>query len=130
MRTQFGILALVTVATGCSFIARGPDQYRADTRSVLETQNAQVKACYDDALQQNPAQSGKVVVNFTVEKKTGQFTNIAVDPNASTAPDRLQQCVVKAVEGLKLAPEDRRDGEATFEWVFRGPDPEPGKPAA
>jgi hypothetical protein len=28
--------------------------------------------------------------------------------------------VVSAIEGLQLTPEDRRDGEATFTWVFKG----------
>ena len=48
--------------------------------------------------------------------------NVAADPNQSTAPDNLQNCVVKALEGVKLDPPDQREGQATFEWVFRGPE--------
>jgi hypothetical protein len=114
--------------SACSFIARGEDQYRSDTRAVLETKNSEITACYDQALASNPAQSGKVTVNFTVEKKTGTVTNVAVDPAQTTAPEGLQQCVIAALEGLKLTPEDRRDGQATFTWVFKGQGG--GKPAA
>jgi hypothetical protein len=130
MHKSITLLSLLAVTTACSFIARGEDQYRSDTRNVLEQRTSEVRACYDNALAQNPAQSGTVVVNFTVEKKTGKLTNVAVDPNQTTAPDSLSNCVVNAVDGLTLTPEDRRDGLAEFRWVFRGPDGGAGKPAA
>ena len=119
MRKSILFVCLGALA-GCSFIARGEDQYREDTRALLQTKNAEIQSCYDRQLEQNPAQSGTVVVNFTVEKKTGALTNVSTDPS-STAPEPLQQCVVQAIEGLALTPEDRRDGVATFQWVFRGP---------
>lgn len=122
MRKIIATLSLVAFASGCSFIARGEDQYRNDTRALLETKNPAVTSCYDQALAENPAQSGKVTVNFTVEKKTGKLTNVSVDPEQTTAPESLQTCVVNAVDGLTLTPEDRRDGLATFTYVFRGPD--------
>ena len=124
---SLSLLSLLGTAA-CTFIARGEDQYRTDTRAVLETKNSEIRGCYDSALASNPAQSGKVVVNFTVEKKTGKLTNIAVDPNETTAPESLQNCVVSALEGLVLTPEDRRDGQATFTWAFSGPNAA-GKPA-
>jgi hypothetical protein len=127
MKTTTAIAFLTLLSTGCSFYARSTDQYRADTRTELEKQNSSIQGCYDTALAANPAQSGKVVVTFTVEKKTGAIMNVAADPNQSTAPDNLQNCVVKALEGLKLDPPDQREGQATFEWVFRGPEG-PGKP--
>ena len=113
-------LALLST-TACSFIARGEDQYRTDTRAVLESRSADIKACYDNAIASDPSLAGEVVVNFTVEKKTGALTNISADPNASTAPEALQNCVVSSLEGLTLTPEDRRDGQATFTWAFMGP---------
>ena len=120
MRKTIASLIMLSTLGACSFIARGEDQYRDDTRALLETKNSDVKACYDRALASNPAQSGNVVVNFTVEKKTGALMNVAADPDQSTAPANLQNCVVGALEGLALTPEDRRDGQATFTWVFRG----------
>ncbi len=120
MRKSIVIISLITFAGGCTFIARGEDQYRSDTRAVLETKNSEIKSCYDAALAQNPAQSGTVTVNFTVEKKTGKLTNITTVPEETTAPETLQNCVVNAIDGLVLTPEDRRDGIATFTWVFRG----------
>jgi len=127
MKTSIALALLVATSAGCQFYARSTDDYRNDTRTVLETQNPSIQSCYDTALAANPAQSGKVVVTFTVEKKTGNIMNVAADPNQSTAPDNLQNCVVKALEGLKLDPPDQREGQATFEWVFRGPEA-PGKP--
>lgn len=131
MRKSITLLTLLAVTAGCSFIARGEDQYRADTRAVLETRTAEIKSCYDNALAQNPAQSGTVVVNFTVEKKTGKLTNVAVDPDQTTAPETLSNCVVNAIDGLVLTPEDQRDGIAEMKFVFRGEAATPaGKPAA
>jgi hypothetical protein len=127
MNKLIAITVLAAVSAGCSFYARSTDQYRTDTRAELEKTNSSVQSCYDTALAANPAQSGKVVVTFTVEKKTGNLMNVAADPNQSTAPDNLQNCVVQALDGLKLDPADQREGQATFEWVFRGPD-QPGKP--
>ncbi len=114
------ILASVAITSGCSFIARGEDQYRTDTRAVLETKNSDIRACYDKELAGNPGLNGDVVVQFTVEKKTGTITNVAA-AEGSTAPDSLQTCVVTALEGLVLTPEDRRDGQATFTYTFSGP---------
>lgn len=114
------ILASVALSMGCSFIARGEDQYRTDTRTLLETRNADIRSCYDNELANNPALSGDVVVNFTVEKKTGTIMN-ATAAEGSTAPESLQTCVVTAVDGLALTPEDRRDGSATFTYTFTGP---------
>ena len=118
MRKFIAISAIALV--GCSFHARSTEDYKKDTRKLLSSKDGEIKACYDAQLAANPAQSGKVVVKFTVEKKTGKLTNIAADPNQSTAPENLQKCVTDALAGLKLQPEDRRDGDATFTWVFKG----------
>ena len=120
MRRNIALFTLLTVVAGCSFIARGEDQYRTDTRTLLETRNAQVKSCYDAALEASPNASGDVIVEFTVEKKTGTITNVTV-ADGSSAPAPLQDCVVKALEGLVLTPEDRRDGQATFTYTFSAP---------
>ena len=114
------ILASVALSMGCSFIARGEDQYRTDTRALLETRNADIRACYDKELANNPGLNGDVVVQFTVEKKSGTITNVAA-AEGSSAPESLQTCVVTALEGLALTPEDRRDGQATFTYTFSGP---------
>jgi hypothetical protein len=117
MRKNIVTMCLITMA-GCSFMARGEDQYRQDTRAELEKHNAEIKSCYDNALAQDPNMSGTVVVNFSVEKKTGKFTQVSADPSQSTAPETLQNCVVNTIDGLVLMPEDRREGQATFSYVF------------
>ncbi len=115
------IIGLASMSTGCSFIARGEDQYRTDTRALLETRNADIRACYDRELDGNPSLSGDVVVQFTVEKKTGTISNVTA-AEGSSAPEALTNCVVGALEGgLALTPEDRRDGQATFTYSFSGP---------
>ena len=120
MRRNIVILTLLGATAGCSFIARGEDQYRTDTRTLLETRNAQIKSCYDQQLASSPNASGNVIVEFTVEKKTGTLSNIHAT-EASTAPAPVQDCVVQALEGLQLTPEDRRDGQATFTYTFTAP---------
>ena len=115
------IILLASILPGCTCIARDTETYKKDTRTVLEGKNDAIKSCYDSALAANPAQSGNVVVTFIVEKKTGTITNVAADPNKSTAPEGLQQCVVTALEGLVLDPADQREGQATFTWTFSGP---------
>lgn len=119
MRNAIASLLVLSMA-GCSFIARSEEDYKTDTRKLLSSKDGEIKACYDAQLATNPAQSGKVVVKFTVEKKTGKITNVAADPDQSTAPEGLQGCITSALDGLALKPEDRRDGEATFTWVFQG----------
>lgn len=122
MRNTIVSFILLSVGlTACAGIKRGPDQYRDDTRSLLETRNTQVKACYDNALAADPELDGKVVVDFNVGKKTGVIYKISVDEEKSTAPPALQNCIVKAIDGLKLDPVDRKEGDAEFTWVFTTP---------
>lgn len=112
------LLILLPISTlACSFHARSPDQYRDDTRALLESRGGKIKDCYRDALEATNETTGTVTVNFTVEKKTGQLSNIRA-AEQSTAPEPLRECVVKALEGLSLSPPDARDGVATFRYEF------------
>ena len=104
---------------GCSFHARDADSYRKATRELLETRNPDIKGCYDAELKQNPAAAGTVLVKFNVQKESGKLINIAVAEGSSSAPASLQQCVVKAIDGLALDPPDEREGDATFQWEFQ-----------
>jgi hypothetical protein len=115
---------LMLISSGCSFYARDADSYRTDTRELVDTRGGDVKDCYDVALEADKTVSGTVVVNFTVEKKTGKILNPVVDPT-STAPAELSKFVLNAVDGLSLAPADAREGQATFTWRFEVGDPKP-----
>lgn len=119
-RIWFRLLAVSVLSgvTGCSFYARGPEDYRKDTRALLETRNPQIKTCYDEALKSSTGASGTVVVNFTVEEKTGKIKDPTVLPR-STAPAPLGECIVNALDGLALEPPDQRKGDATFTWEFQ-----------
>jgi hypothetical protein len=58
-------------------------------------------------------------VQFIVQKATGVIADPRVDPTRSSAPPALGQCVVKAIDGLALAPPDRNEGRATFTYEFK-----------
>jgi hypothetical protein len=115
-------LLLTVVSTGCSFYARDAEDYKKVTRELVETKNTSIKDCYDVALATNETVSGSVVINFTVEKKTGKIMNPVFDPKSS-APADLSQCVVSAIDGLILDPPDAREGQATFTWNLEAAPP-------
>ena len=110
---------LIATVAACGGTARGLEAYRTDTSSLLETRNAQLQSCYDDALKTDAKMAGTVTVQFIVAKKTGMIENAQVDASKSTAPPALGQCVVKAVDGLVLAPADKNEGRATFTYEFK-----------
>ena len=124
------LLAGSAVVPGCTCVARDAETYKADTRNLLETKNAQLKSCYDDALKADPALDGTVVVKFKVEKKTGKIIDTAVDSGRTKAPESLSKCIVEAVDGLTLDPVDQRDGMATFSWTFKANEPKPAEEAS
>lgn len=113
-----GMLSVAALATACGAGARLPENYKQDTRTLLETRNSDIKACYDTALAQDKTLSGKVVVHFIVEAETGLVKEAAVLPE-STAPESLSSCIVNAISGLTLEPPDVNDGDATFMWEFQ-----------
>ncbi len=123
------LIAAASLATvvGCAY--RSPEMYRDDTTKVLETKNQAIHACYDDFLKGSPGAGGKVTVNFEVETEGGKIQNVVVNKPATTAPDALGECVKKNIEGLVIAPPDKRTGQATYVYEFSVP-ASPGAPAA
>jgi hypothetical protein len=113
----FIVVPALLGAAGCEFRARSPEDYRNDTRALLETRSPQIQRCYDDVLVTHPNASGSVVVGFTVTEASGTVANPRLLPE-STAPAALGECVVKALDGLALKPPDERQGDATFLWEF------------
>lgn len=113
-----GALLLALGLTGCSFFARGPDQYKSAVRSVLDTKSPDVEACYRRAHDANAEVKGTVTVHFFVEPQTGALTQPTVVKEQSTADETLQRCVLDSLGGLKLDPADQRKGDATFVWSF------------
>jgi hypothetical protein len=115
MNTRAGLRTIICTAaalaaTAC--IARGPDDYRQVTRSLVDTKKAEIEGCFAGG-------KGKVVVNFTVEKKSGKITNPAVDSAKTTAAEGVGECVAEKIEGLALSEPDMRDGAASFTWQVR-----------
>jgi hypothetical protein len=101
------IAVIALIAGGC--IARGPDDYRTVTRGLIDTRQAEIGNCF-------VGHRGKVVINFTVEKKTGKISNPVLDEQQSTAPAEVGACVVTTIDGLGIEQPDMRDGAATFTW--------------
>lgn len=122
------LVGVVCSSTACSFVMRDQATYRSDTRQVLEQRQSKVSSCYEEQLERDQTVEGTTVVNFVVEAKTGQFLQAEVDPS-STAPEPLNQCILAALDGLALDPEDQRQGNATFTWRFEAPD-DAGTPVA
>jgi hypothetical protein len=124
MTKSFGMLMLLALGAGCSYHARSPDEYRDATQALLDTKGADIKTCYDGALQGKSDLAGTVTVHFTVEAETGKIGNVTADAAKTQAPDVLTQCVVKSLDGLALNPPDANPGDATFEYQFVvGPTP-------
>lgn len=119
----FTAAALASLAA-CAGTSRGVAAYRTDTSALVESRSAQVKACYDDALKADASLAGTVTVQFVVEKQTGAIRQATVAADQRPAPPALGQCVVKALDGLVLAPPDRNEGRATFVYDFQ-PTPAP-----
>jgi hypothetical protein len=113
-----GLVVLMLLASGCSFYARGPDDYRKAVREVLAQKQGDVEGCYRRAHEGSPELKGKVVVRFDVEPKTGHIVNPLVVAEQTNANEVLQHCVTDSLSGLALAPADQRKGEATFAWNF------------
>ncbi|HEY0190000.1 MAG TPA: AgmX/PglI C-terminal domain-containing protein [Kofleriaceae bacterium] len=122
--------AVLAATAACGGTARGLEAYRNDTSTLLETRNAQLKSCYDDALKADAKVAGTVTVQFVVAKKTGVISDVTVDQAKSSAPPALSQCVVNAVNGLTLAPPDKHEGHATFTYEFKPGNPPAAAPAA
>jgi len=115
--------ALATVAA-CAGPSRNVAAYRDDTASLLESRNPELKACYEAALQTDTKLAGTVTVQFVVQGESGTIKNPTIDPTRSTATPALGECVLKAINGLVLAPPDRNEGRATYTYEFR-PDAPP-----
>lgn len=129
MKTSFAIVALAAV-TGCGYAARSPEMYRDDTQKVLESKNADIKACYDQFLAGKPGPGGRVTVKFEVQDDTGKIQNVTVDQPNTTAPAPVADCVKNSLQNLAINPPDARLGQATFVYEFSQPPQPPAPPAA
>jgi hypothetical protein len=112
------LAALAVGSIACSFMARGPEQYRDDTKAVLEAAGGNLKACYDGVIVADKSAKGTVTVLFSVEPETGVIKDARVDEAKSTAPAPVHDCVLQTLGGLKLDPPDAREGQATFSYEF------------
>ncbi len=123
MNKYFFCLAVLSLAAvGCGGAIRVGDAYRDDTAKLLTAQaNPRIHDCFDGMVKTTPGPKslqGTTTVHFIVSKDTGLITNAAVVPESTTAQPPVAQCVVAALQGLKLDPPDGVDGDATYTWEF------------
>lgn len=112
-------LGVAMLTLGCQFHARSADDYSTETSRLLETKQAELKSCYDEILEKDAKAKGVVAVTFTVEAKTGLLKDAKLDETKTTAPKTLSECVLGAIEGLKLDPPDQREGQASWSYEFK-----------
>jgi len=119
------LLALLAFAAlgGCQFHARAPEEYKSETDKLIATKEAELKACYEEVLEKDSKAAGVVKVKFSVAPETGEFKDVAVDEEATTAPAAVGECVVKTLTGLKLDPPDAREGVVTWSYEFKANKP-------
>jgi hypothetical protein len=118
MKTQTSLLFVLVSLVGCSFHARGPEQYREAVRAILDSKRPDVEACYKRVYEADPVAQGRVVAKFQLEAKSGKLVKPQIVSEGTTASEGLKQCVLSSLEGITLAPPDQRTGDATFTWEF------------
>jgi hypothetical protein len=118
----FGLCILSLAAVGCGGAVRVGDAYRDDTAKLITAQaNPRIHDCFEGMVKTTPGPkslAGTTTVHFVVAKDTGLITNPVVVPESTTAQPPVAQCVVSALQGLKLDPPDGVDGDATYTWEF------------
>ena len=109
-------------SVACGGAIRVGDAYRDDTAKLLTAQaNPRIHDCFDGMVKSTPGPKslqGTTTVHFIVAGDTGIITNATVVPESTTAQPPVAQCVVAALNGLKLDPPDGVDGDATYTWEF------------
>lgn len=116
-----GLIApLASIA--CGGAIRIGDAYRDDTMKLVQAQaNPKIQQCFQGVVRSTPTPKsleGTTTVSFVVAKETGIVGNAAIVPGATTTQDPVNQCVLGAINGLKLDPPDNVEGDATFAWQF------------
>lgn len=117
------LVAVSSLVTGCA--VRDAKMFVDDTGKALATRNNEIKACYDGILKATPTAGGKVTVKFEVETEEGKIVKIEVDKANTTAPDAVQACVTKNIEGLKISPPDKKTGDGSWVYEFSAAGPAP-----
>lgn len=113
------VAACLMTSAACGGTSRGLEAYRTDTQKILETRSTELRTCYESALRSDGKLAGTVAIKFTVEKRTGALRGVAIEASGTSAPSSLGDCVLQAVDGLKLEPPDRNDGHAMFVYEFK-----------
>lgn len=89
------------LATGCKGTGLG-SSVRDDVAARMATTQAPIAACYEQALVRNRRLKGRMLLRFTAEPATGQFSGVTVAQNDLPDPE-LTACVVERVSILQLA---------------------------
>jgi hypothetical protein len=109
----------VSALSGCTLWMRDAEFYGEEITELLESRSEGVEACYDRYLEHHdPKAKGELVVEFDVQQRTGQLSNVEVVADQTTVPEDLAACVVDELPNMKLEPVDAKTAHGTFTWVF------------
>ena len=89
----------------------GPDV----VQRVVQERSGEVKYCYEVALKRDPKLSGRLDVEWTIQR-SGRVTAVKVFEDTVGDPE-LSACLVERVQGW-LFPADRANGEVIFPFVL------------
>lgn len=135
---------IVIPLLGCITYIRDPENLEIEVVELVEEREEALSNCYDEQLakaqfdielterkkqgpyadigpavtEQVSRLNGTVVLSFFIDKKTGNFSRLTVEPTSTAAPP-LVQCVVNTLQTLKLDPADQRTGKVTLAWDFK-----------
>ena len=120
MRMRLVVIALC-LAAGCKSSGLGTD-VRNDVSLRMASVNQPISSCYEEALKKNRKLKGRMVVSFSTEPGTGQFSGVSIVENEVQDP-ALEQCVIGQVSTLKLAQPTKTAVAITYPLNFSPIDP-------
>ena len=90
---------------------------RTDITTQMQSAAPSISDCYKAALRENRKLAGLMVVEFVAAASSGAFQSVQIVRDDLQSP-ALQQCVVEAVSGLKLAQPQKTNVAATYPLDF------------
>lgn len=86
-------------------------------RAVVQQHRAQIRRCYEAALDAQPELRGTLTLRFTLDPN-GKVTSAEVNPTRTTLQDpRVQQCALAALRTIQF-PASSRGFESSVNYPF------------
>ena len=112
----FGLIAVATTfSVGC---AESNSQVRI--RSAVEAQHQAMSACYEDALEVDPAVDGEMQVALTVDEQ-GRVDDVAVE-HGDVADEEMPVCIATALSNIEMRRPPSDEARIAYTLRFRSRD--------